>query len=258
MYAPLIAAASSMVSTHNESWVLVAELTVATRIPDLVAVRINPEAVERRLQLGLGQPVSLSESKVMTALSRRQWRSAEQVARSLGVTSAYVRQTMRSLCESGHARSRDGGFRLHPELSPIVSRCVSFEAKRSDWRGALVQARAHLEFANSSYVAFDQAFESRYRNARDYFKKAKVGLVRLSDNGTFARLLASRSSRTNAFVRSAMTESLLARMQGLPRDPLPETRLPNAVAPNACQESVMLAGHHSRSLGRLVPAAVFV
>lgn len=258
MHAPLAEAASSMVSTADEIWLLVPELTVATRIPDLVAVRVDQAAVERRIQLGLGKPLGLSESKVVTALSRRQWISTDDLAGSLGVTSAYLRQTLRSLCETGHVRSKAGKFRLHPKLLPIVSRCISFEAKRSDWRGALIQARAHLAFANSSYVVFDSAFEARYRNAREYFKKAQVGLVSLSEDGSFRRLLASRSSRTNAYVHSALTESLLARMQGMPRGPLPETRLPNAVAQSADQESVMLAGRRPRSLGQLVPAAVSV
>jgi hypothetical protein len=258
MHASLIAVAQSMASTADETWVFAMELPAATRIPDLVAARIHPRSVELRLELGLTRPIALSGLKAITMLSRRTWKTPDEIAAVLGVTASYLRRTLHFLLESGYVESKDGAFRLHSGYLPVVSKCISFEAKRSDWRNALTQARAHLAFANSSYVVFDSAFEARFRRARPYFQTAQVGLVSLSEDGGFDRLLGSRTSRTNAFERAALNESLFGRMLGLPKDPLPETRLPNAEAPSVDQQSVLLAGRHSRRFGHLIPAAVFV
>lgn len=257
MHPPLVEAALSMVSRREEVWVVAPELPVSSRIPDVVLARLEPQVLERRFAHGLTRPMGIAEIRIAGVLDRRTGRTADEIAARLGITSRYARRIIGAMVEEGYLLNRSTGFMLSRAQAPIVSRVVSFEAKISDWRGGLIQARAHLGFANASYLVFDRHYRARFERARPHFKAARVGLVGLSADGDHERLLASRGPGLNRFERAAVSEAIFGRLVGAPTEPLPETRLPSVSAPSDDPRGAMIAGRHSKRLARLPTVAVF-
>jgi hypothetical protein len=139
-------------------------------------------------------------------------------------------------------------------FQPVVTRFVSFEAKRSDWRRALSQARAHRLFANEAYVAFDPAFVRRFERNLRYYRTSGIGLLALGpEPRAVRRLLRGRRGRPLDSISAAQAgEEVLSRLLGLASTPLPQTRLPNAAAQIDDRGVPQLVGGRSKTIERLL------
>lgn len=255
MIEPLRAAALAGWARETEPWLVVTEHRADTRIPDLVLARLDEEAVEQRLAAGCIRPLNRAELALMTALRSDCGTSVETLARHTFVRPSSVKRTLRRLEGDGFVGPSSSGcwHRLFL-FRPVVTRFISFEAKRSDWRRALVQARAHRLFANEAYVAFDPTFATRFERGLPYYKTAGIGLLALGpESRNVRRVLRSRSGRPFDTVSAALAgEEVLSRLLGLAAKQLPQTRLPGALARIADQAAPQLVGARSKTLEPLL------
>jgi len=254
MIEPLRAAALEGWAAADEPWMVVTEHRADTRIPDLVLARLNEAAVEARIKAGCTRPLRRKELAALLSLRLDCGTAFERVAAEAFVTPPSLRRTFRDLEADGfvHRTARDCWRRSVP-LQPLVTRFVSFEAKRSDWRGALAQARVHRLFSNEAYVAFDASFARRFERGIAYYKNSGIGLIALgAEPGSVRRLLRGRRGRPLDQLSALLAgEEVWARLQGITRQ-LPQTRLPNAAAPNADRGEAHFVGGSANRLRPLL------
>jgi DNA-binding Lrp family transcriptional regulator len=255
MIGPLCAAALDGWASNSVPWVVVREHKVDTRIPDLVLARLDEDAVNDRASVGAARPLTRPEIVVLTALRRDCGSTVATTARRAAVADATVRRTLRHLEADGFVERSSAGS-WHPTFlfRPLVTRFVSFEAKRNDWRGALSQARAHRLFANEAYVAFDPAFARRFERSLPYYRTSGIGLLALGpEPRAVRRLLRGKSGRPLDLTSAAVAgEEVWSRLLGVAARQLPQTRLPNASAQIVDREPPQLVGGRSKRLERLL------
>ena len=255
MIEPLRAAVVSGWTHDSDPWLVLTEHRADTRIPDLVLARLNEEAVAARLDAGCRRPLARPELVVMLALRRDSGTTIDKLAARTLRTQGVLRRTLRSLEGDGFVcRTSTGAWRAVVHVQPLVSRFVSFEAKRSDWRRALAQACAHRLFANEAYVAFDPSFAARFERGLGYFKTSGVGLLSLGrEPNAVKRILRGHHGRPIDPVSAMLAgEEVWGRLLGLAPKPLPQTRLPGAAARIEDQAGPTLVADHSRRLGPLL------
>lgn len=219
------------VSRDRAHWLIIDEHLVGTRIPDLLAARVDLRALRARIRAEQWESLTVTELEVLGFLRPDRPTSISTVATVVGYTDHTVRRVLRRLERLGYVSQHGArGFRRIRTRYKLFSRFIAVEAKLRDWRRALVQARSHRSFAQECYVVFDAAYAARFESARRYFEASGTGLIAVHPPDGIVRVLKSRASRAfdpNAFAFAG--EQLWLRLQGLTR-PLPQTRLPGAAA----------------------------
>jgi hypothetical protein len=240
-------------SGSREHWLVVDEHLVGTRIPDLLAARVDLRALRSRIRATQWEPLNESELVALANLRRDRPTSVRAVAQAIGYTPDATRRLLRRLENLGYAsEDRAGSFRKIRGRYKVFSRFVAVEAKVRDWRRALVQARAHRSFAQECYVAFDASYSERFALGHAYFEASGTGLLAVSPVNGVDRVLRPRASRSvDPSTFAVAGEQLWLRLQGVTRS-LPQSRLPNAAALIARPGEPVSPESRSRSLSRLV------
>lgn len=255
MIEPLAAAACERWVSPGDGWVVVTEHRGDTRIADLVLARLDEAAVEERIASGCERPLSRPELVVIRAMRNDCGTKLPTLAERTRLTTGAVMRVLRRL-ETDEAVERSLRGSWHPTFAyrPLVTRFISFEAKRSDWRRALAQARAHRLFANEAYVAFDPSYAGRFEQRLPYYKTSGIGLVAVgAEPRGVRRILRGRSGRPLDAVSAALAgEQVWGRLVGVAATPLPQTRLPGAAAQTVDQVAPRLLEGRSRTLARLL------
>ncbi len=241
------------VSGPRDHWLVVDEHLMGTRIPDLLAARVDLQVFRARIRAEQWEPLRESELVALGTLRRDRLTSVQTVASKLGFTMDATRRLLRRLDELGYvSESRGRGFRKVRNRYRMFSRFIAVEAKLRDWRRALVQARAHRTFAQECYVAYDASYTDRFTGGRSHYRASGIGLLAVSSADGATRLVRPRASRSvDPAVFAAASEQLWLRLQGVTR-PLPQTRLPNAAALIAHPGELRSPESRSRSLSKLL------
>lgn len=255
-----IAAAFS--GQSGEAWVIAHDVHVRYRVPDVIGARLDLRALDDRLAAGLEGSLDASQATALLALRSRTWTDLEVAARRMNVGMVHANRTLRTLAEKGFVQTHGVDphrYRRENAARFITTRIVAFEAKLKDWRGALIQSRAHQRFANECYVVFDESYESRFLRARDQFLMSKVGLIALTEHtGRYERHLASRVSPWDSTAVALVGESLLGCLLGEPSRPLSESRLPGGEARTSDPIPPKLLGRRSKTLVHRLAAAALL
>ena len=219
------------VSAGTSHWLLIDEHLVGTRIPDLIAARVDLRAMRTRIRSERWASLNLGELSALNVLRPDRPTSVEGVAFAIGYTYDPCRRILRKLEDHGYVRQRGAnGFVRVRTRDKLFTRFVALEAKLRDWRRSVVQARAHLAFAQETYVAFDAAYAGRFTAMMSHFQGLGTGLIAISTSGEVTPLLRARGNRrVDPMAFAYAGEQLWSRLQGVTR-PLPQTRLPNAAA----------------------------
>jgi hypothetical protein len=236
-----------------DHWLVVDEHLVGTRIPDLLAARVDMRAFRARIRARQWDPLTEGEIVALASLRRDRLTSVHAVAATIGYTTDATRRLLRRLEHLGYvSESRGRGFKRLRGRYRIFSRLIAVEAKLRDWRRALVQARAHRSFAQECYVAFDAAYVGRFSIGHPYFEASGTGLLAVSQTGRVDRLLRPRGSRSVHPTTFAVAgEQLWSRLQGV-TPTLPQTRLPNAAALIARPGELGSPESRSKTLAKLL------
>lgn len=240
--------------SSGATWVLLGQHRAESRIPDLVLARVDFDALEERLSGRQSRMLTRSEIALTRCLRTDRPTALETAAKRVFMAPASAMRILRQLEEAGYvSRARSGGYVRSFPLRPIARQYISVEAKRSDWRRALTQAVAHTSFATRCYVAFDAAYSTRFLKARRSFETSGIGLLGIDATpDRCCEVLAAASHRTDHISRALADERLLGALRQDVATVLPETRLPNAVAPIEDQVTPRLLGAAGRSLERLL------
>lgn len=250
--------ASGLWPGDRDVWLLLNEHSVYSHVPDLVAARLDITTLRDRIEGRWIRGLNQREIAAMRALRPDRGSRIEAVAVRMRVAADHARLVLRGLLRDGYVDRTDAGSyaRVAP-IRPILSHVVSFEAKRMDARGALLQARAHTMFVDAAYVVCDRYYRHRFDGLMDAYARERVGLIALdSAEQDFELMLrASRAPLRDVVLRALGTERALARLF----DPSPqetnERRLPTASEIAGLRTAPVLVGDGARRVRDLLAAA---
>lgn len=241
------------VSHSGGHWLVIDEHLVGTRIPDLLAARVNLDEFQARIRAEQWKSLTASELRTLALLRQDRPTRVSTVSAAIGHTDDAARRLLRRLEDLGYVSQHGArGFRRLRTRYKLFNRLIAVEAKLRDWRRALVQARSHRAFAQECYVAFDAAYAARFESAAAYFRASGTGLLAVRQPDEVLSILRARGSRgfdPNSFAFAG--EQLWLRLQGVTRS-LPQTRLPNAAALIARPIEPGFPESHSKILLRLL------
>lgn len=249
--------ASRMWPAGEDVWMLLNEHSVYSHVPDLVAARLDVQTLRERVEGRWIRALNQRELGAMRALRPDRGSRAEAVAARMRVRVEYARGVLRGLLRDGYVDTTAAGSyaRVAP-IRPILSRVVSFEAKRTDARGALLQARVHTMFTDAAYVVCDHAHRARFERLCDAYARERVGLLALDHSGDFELLLRPRRAPLRDSLLHALgTERALARMFELGDSETSERRLPTASELGGLRTAPVLTGSGAQEIRALLRTA---
>lgn len=252
------AAAQGLLVRPDELWVFVDEHQIYGRIPDLVAARIDLAALEARLKGGWVRTLNETELRGIRAMRPDRGSRLDFLAGHMRVAPETAQKVLAGLVRDNFVeRTLSGSYARRAPVAPVVSRVVSLEAKRSEPRAALIQARNHRHFADAVYVAFDAAFSRRFDAAKPTYLHQGVGLLALDAHTDSYRVVArpTRSPHRHVVALALSAERTLARLLAAPVRRLPESRLPSATAGSGDPGRPQLFGPSANVARRLLRAA---
>lgn len=256
MLQDFVSAASRKFVAGAATWILVQEHEVTDRIADLMLARIDVPALEARLATW-ERPLTLSEVRILRCLRLGSGATPAAVGRRVRITPERARQLLLGLERQGLVvRTKAGAFRRRQRLQPAVRGVTTFELKRQDWRGALVQARAHQAFADRAYVVFDAIASVFSRNLARY-EVLGIGLLSFcaSTRSIEERAPSRISDLRDNTLAILNSERVLARLLGFTTTRLPQASLPSAAAGSGHRVPPTIVGPGSRRLEHLLSAA---
>lgn len=256
MMEPLRRASKELFCRPGETWVLLDEHQLHSRIPDLVVARIDLDALAARLAGGWGRALRPGELRALRSLRPDRGRSLHAISRELGVGEARAHEILRGLvAEEFVERTETGTFARRAPIQPVLDYVVSIEAKRVDLRRAFSQAHANGAFADVSIVAFDLAHRTRAEAMGAAYASEGLGLLGLSAEGRpWEYIVRPRRSRLFAALgRALAAEQTFARLLGTAVRRLPQTRLPGDSHATASPSAPQLFGPVPKGLARSLP-----
>jgi hypothetical protein len=250
--------ASGLWPVDREVWVLLNEHNVYSHVPDLVAARLDIEALRDRIEGRWIRGLNQREIGAMRSLRPDRGSRIEAVAARMRVAVDHARLVLHGLRRDGYVeRTEAGSYARVAPIRPILSRVVSFEAKRMDARGALLQARAHTMFVDAAYVVCDRHHRRRFDALVDRYARESVGLIALDSAGRDFDLVlrATRASLRDVVLHTLGTERALARLLDPTTRETNERRLPTASEVAGLRTAPVLVGDGARVVRSLLAAA---
>lgn len=246
--------ASQLWPAGDGVWLLLNEHSVYSHVPDLVAAQVDVQNLQDRIAGQWIRALNQRELSAMRALRPDRGSRLEAVAARMRVRVERARIVLRTLVRDGYVdRTAAGSYARLAPIRPILSHVISFEAKRTDARRALLQARAHTMFVDAAYVVCDDLHRRRFERLRDAYEREHVGLISLQRGGDFALLLrARRAPLRDAMLRALGTERALARMFDPTQGETSERRLPTGSELGGLRTAPMLTGARASEIRDLL------
>lgn len=238
---------------RDEVWAALVEHQLGSRIPDLVLARLDIPSIRRRIARGLARPLTPMEVTIVRAARRDSGTSLQRFRSLTEVSADYIAKLTNRLAAEGFLVRTPTGYVRANGWAPPVTRLITFEAKRNDWKGAFFQARAHRDLSHESYVAFDEAFAPRFDKAIHHYSAAGIGLVSLESETNKGRFLVrGRPRRSTGGITALAGETIWGHLVWGRVSSLPQTRLPSARDANGRPEAPLLVGPRPKTLERLL------
>lgn len=250
--------AAGLWPADREVWLLLNEHSVFSHVPDLVAARLDIDTLRDRIEGRWIRGLNQREIGAMRALRPDRGSRIEAVAARMRVAVDHARLVLRGLLRDGYVDRTDAGSyaRVAP-LRPILSHVVSFEAKRMDARGALLQARAHTMFVDAAYVVCDRHYRHRFAELTEMYARERVGLIALDSGGYDFELMlrATRAPLRDVILRALGSERALVRLFDPATQETNERRLPSASEAAGLRTAPVLVGARAKVVRDLLASA---
>lgn len=155
---------------------VVSEMTGPTGIPDLTALVGDESKLESRLSSSVPALLNEVDAGVTAAASPKMGRTVAQLAAVVGWPEATVRRRIPFLLRHGALFEAGGRYIRDAALQPL-GRIYAIEAKVSDWRQALRQARTYSLWADNYVLVLGRATPSACALALEQVALDRAGLV---------------------------------------------------------------------------------
>lgn len=118
---------------------------------------------------------------------------------------------LKELEELGYIRIDDNYITSIKRVDTVTKNFIAIEAKLSDWRSGLEQARRYKQYANEVYVAISSAYVDKVD--REVFKKENIGLMSVSEGKLKVSIKAKREKVKKPEIKYYMEERFLKQLK---------------------------------------------
>lgn len=160
---------------------------IGAGMPDLVIASYHPEVYALAKS-------DLPDAQILSYLKAVNSAKLETIAESTGKPKKAVAKSLANLLESNAVESASETFTLSEKWRSILPEIITIEAKVSNWKKALEQARRNCIFAHGSYVAFPSNVANRVASDRDILRSG-VGVLSVSESNETVVIRRSRYFR---------------------------------------------------------------
>jgi hypothetical protein len=186
---------------------VVGEVPAAQGIADVVAVRFDPDALRRRLDVGVGPLCSPLRVLTLSLLRVDRGMRVSTLARKVGSNPrALTRSTLRPLMELGLVELAGELVSATGAWKPVGAQLTAVELKLSKWRSALRQADNFALSADRTWVVLDESRSGGAVAAADHFREVGVGLALLARDGRVRPVVSPGNRRPMRWLRALMAE----------------------------------------------------
>lgn len=176
---------------RQSTWLSLTEVRIGAALADLVFIRRQLRRWPR-----VPAPLTPTEALCLAWLRDRRCTSIDWLEQLCGVATGVLRHgPLDRLVGSGVlALGKNDQIELRRDCSAEIQ-IVAVEAKLSNWKKALSQARSNMAFADQSYVALPFSRRSLLPRLTTAFQSAGVGLLFVDDSTFHLALPAARAAR---------------------------------------------------------------
>lgn len=211
----LVASQVHRLMPRGGAHLVVAEVPAAQGIADIVAVRFDTKALQRRLDSGIGPVTSPLRVQVLHALREdRSVRTSTLAAHFGSNASALTRSTLKPLAELGLVELRTDMVRATGVWRPVAAHLTAVELKLSKWRDALRQADNFAVSADRSWLVLDASRSAGAVRESALIGTFGVGLAVVEPTGDLRIVMPPRGRRPERWLRALMAEQAWARAEG--------------------------------------------
>lgn len=173
---------------------VVPEFSYSAGWTDLVYTYVSDAYLKRRVEdLNIGVPIENKDHlKAFLQLHKRGPITKEYYL-SLSNRKRSKKQALEWLDSNGFVEeTSDGKIRTAPYLRKHITTSFAVELKLRKWKSALEQAHRGKSFAEYQYVVLDSDHVDPALAHRSLFEKYNVGLISLSEDGSYEELIQSK------------------------------------------------------------------
>lgn len=167
--------------TKSRKVVVINELRIGSGIADIVAVTINERRLEERIA-NAPYPISADTEICVLAQLNGKLFSVEELTCIIGLNAKRTKKIIHTLCDKKLIKKSGTKYTCYAHAKPLYNRCVSVEAKLSNWSYAIDQAFRNYLFSTESYVALDIAHSNSANKSIQEFIKYNVGFLVVDKN----------------------------------------------------------------------------
>lgn len=151
------------------------EMTGPIGIPDFVAVVGGRDRIARRVASGIPPITGELDCAIVSCLFPRRPRTASSIAAELQLADAYVEGKLAALGRIGAVHTARGSYTRAEALTPGGT-LYAIEAKLTDWRRAVRQARGYRTWANNYVLVMGTVAERSRGHILDELRSDHAGL----------------------------------------------------------------------------------
>jgi len=197
----------------NKKIAIAEELTVSSRIIDLVFLTIENEDLLDEEIINKLKRLNSSEQYILSLMSEYGDFSIQKIASDTfsdyyNIKNDYIKLFLNLNFIEQLSRYR---FKVIEPLINSIGELYAVEAKLSRWKEAIAQAEDTKKFADYSYVAMDAEFANEKKNAIiSHFTEKNIGLILVDEDGSL-----STAVNTKKVNSKNKTESRLQQLKAL-------------------------------------------
>lgn len=207
----LVAGQVHQLMPRGGAHLVVGEVPAAQGIADIAAVRFDPDAVRRRLDIGVGPVTSPLRLQVLRLLREDRGMRTTTLAARLGTNApALTRSTLGPLVELGLVELAGDVVRSTGAWRPVAAHVTAVELKLSKWRDALRQADHFAMSADRAWIVLDAARSAAAVRASGFIAAFGVGLAVVERSGELRVVVPPRGRHPQRWLRALMAEQAWA------------------------------------------------
>lgn len=187
---------------------------------DVVALRINKEHIEKRLNYNQKNSLlSQSYFRVLSVLGESfdSATALEEIFEKVPLSKAYIMNTvLKELINSNFVKEVQDKFYMKVNgWAPLSDEVIAIESKLSSWKRGIIQAKRYKIFANKVYLALPS--DKVHLVPSDLLKSQNIGLITLDQSNNVKWIFnpISQSRKIISYKQDYVCENFWRNMQTL-------------------------------------------
>lgn len=164
---------------NNNNQIVITELETSFGRPDIVVIEYDKDLLIKR-KSNISCKYSREMSYISTFLYKKSWIKIEKIRSYFHFSEKKITNLLKTMSNEGLIDIRDDKAKLKPKDEILVIKRIRVvEAKLTNWKYVIDQAKRHLWFSNESYILMPNNSENILNQAKNSCINCGIGMVTL-------------------------------------------------------------------------------